>query len=127
MVRPVSQQRLPAEPAPGPPGGGGGGGAPVEPGANGPGNTEGGGGPPAPEPGPDDVKADDDELYGVAGDMERAPGGTVDVTAIALATEGVVKEAVEDGTAATTAAAAAAAAAAATAVAFNVTELCCDC
>lgn len=59
--------------------------------------------------------------------MERAPGGTVDVTAIALATEGVVREAVEDGTAATTAAAAAAAAAAATAVAFKASEVWCWC
>lgn len=126
-MRPVSQQRLPAPgPAePGAPGNGGGGGAPVEPGANGPGNTDvggGGGGPAAAEPGPVDDNTDDDVLYGVAGDMERAPGGTVEVTAIALATEGVVKEAVEDGTAATTAAAAAAAAAAATAVALSVSE-----
>lgn len=60
----------------------------------------------------------------MAGEIERAPGGTVDVTAIALATEGVVSEAFEDGTAATTAAAAAAAAAAATAVAFNESEVC---
>lgn len=60
----------------------------------------------------------------MAGERERAPGGTVDVTAIALATEGVVvKETVEDGTAATTAAAAAAAAAAATAVAFREAEV----
>lgn len=61
-MRPVSQQRLPDGGPPGPPGGGGGGGAPVEPGAKGPGNTDEGGGPPAPEPGPVDVKADDEEL-----------------------------------------------------------------
>lgn len=121
MVRPVSQQRLP-EPGPDP-GNGGGGGAPVEPGAKGPGNTDvGGGGPAAAEPGPEEDNTDDEVLYGVAGEMERAPGGTVEVTAIALATEGVVREAVDDGTAATTAAAAAAAAAAATAVALRVSE-----
>ncbi|KAI9581594.1 hypothetical protein GQX74_012919 [Glossina fuscipes] len=54
-----------------------------------------------PPPGPADARPAEElaVLYGVAGDTERAPGGTVDVTAIALATVGVVRLAVDDGTA----------------------------
>uniref|UniRef100_A0A1A9V311 Uncharacterized protein n=1 Tax=Glossina austeni TaxID=7395 RepID=A0A1A9V311_GLOAU len=81
---------------PGPPG------VPVVRGA--PGNTEDGAtGPPPlpPPPGPADARPAEElaVLYGVAGDTERAPGGTVDVTAIALATVGVVRLPVDDGTA----------------------------